>query len=135
MITLAQYVGVWSNSKDWTDITEANAIHLLEKVNALLDDYAQVKGIININPKTKSEVSGETGGGFRPQDYPVGASKSTHKTGQGVDIYDYNDKFKTWLMKNIELLHKHELYMEHPSFTDSWVHLQTRATKNRVFFP
>jgi hypothetical protein len=135
MITLQQYIGPWAKSKDWTGLTSENAKDLLAKVNALLDDYAKDGGIVPINPKTKSEISGETGGGFRPQDYPIGASKSTHKTGQGVDIYDRSDKLKYWIAKNPEVLVKHDLYMEAAAYTDTWVHLQTRATRNRIFFP
>jgi hypothetical protein len=135
MITLQQYIGPWKNCKDWNDTVEQNANDLIERVNALLDDYAIDGGIVPINPKTKSEISGETGGGFRPQDYPVGASKSTHKTGQGVDLYDRSDLLKKWLVRKPEILIKHGLYMEAPAFTDTWCHLQTRATRNRIFYP
>ena len=136
MITLSDYFGVWKNHKDLTDEVRINALMLLKKVNALIVDYgAKTGNDLSVNPKTKSFVSGETGGGFRPQDYPVGASKSSHKVGMGIDIYDRDDKLKNWLVKNKEFLVKHELYMENPSFTDSWTHLQSRPTKNRIFTP
>lgn len=130
------YVGVWAGHKDWTPECQRNALILLDKVNALLMDYVASTGNdLSINPKTKTYISGETGGGFRPQDYPVGASKSTHKLGMGIDIYDRNDKLKNWIVRHQDVLLKHDLYAENPQFTDSWLHLQTRKTRNRIFNP
>lgn len=135
MITLSDYIGVWADNPDWTKIVSDNALELLKRVNALLTDYQIGGGKLRINPKTKTHVSGETGGGFRPLNYPVGASKSSHKVGMAVDIYDYDDNLKKWLMRHQDMLIKHDLYLENPQFTDSWVHLQTRKTRNRLFNP
>jgi len=135
MITLKDYYGVWELHADVTKTVTGNALDMLNRVNALLTDYQASGGVLPTNPKTKTFVSGETGGGFRPQSFPIGASKSSHKTGQGVDIYDPKDNLKNWLMRHQHVLIARNLYMEDPRFTDTWCHLQSRPTRNRVFMP
>jgi len=138
MITIAQYVGIHSASPDWTPVRQANAVILIDKLNALLDELAITHGYsVAINPRTNSIVSGETFGGFRPQSCPIGASNSAHKTGQAVDIFDPNETLDTILTKYPEYLLKYDLYRESPGSTLSWCHLQTRKTLSgkRTFLP
>ncbi len=89
------------------------------------------------NPATKSGVSGQTFGGFRPQSCTQGASNSAHKEGQAVDRYDPGNKIDDWLMAHPDSLVRHDLYIEHPSATAGWSHWGTRAPKSgkRVFYP
>lgn len=138
MITIAQYVGIHASSLDWTLQRQANAVILIEKVNALLDELnASHSYNVAINPRTNSIVSGETFGGFRPQSCPIGAANSAHKTGQAVDIFDPNETLDTILTKYPEYLLKYDLYREAPGSTLSWCHLQTRKTLSgkRTFLP
>jgi len=135
MITLRDYIGVWEFHEDVTTKVIGNALDMLNRVNALTAEFEASGGVSLTNPKTKTQVSGETGGGFRPQEFPVGANLSSHKTGEGVDKYDPKDTFKNWVMRHQDLLIKHNLYMEDPRFTDTWCHLQSRPTRNRVFIP
>ena len=136
MITIKEYVGHHADSADWTAERKANAIALLLNVNALLEYLTKTLGVMShVNPKTGSQVSGSTFGGFRPQDCCQGAPDSSHKTGQGVDVYDPSGSLDNSL--NDALLGKFNLYSEHPSRTDGWMHLTTRAPKSgkRTFLP
>lgn len=108
---------------------EEAAKELLERVNALIDDYRQSTGKdVPINPHTGSMISGRTEGGFRLPDCAQGASFSSHKEAKGVDIYDPNNELDNWITQKI--LKKHDLYREHPSQTLTWLHLSTRPPKS-----
>ena len=135
MITLSQYIGIHKKSPDWTPERTANAVILLGRVNAMLDYLSGVGVKLPINPATGSQISGQTFGGFRPQNCPQGAPSSSHKQGQGVDIYDpQND-----IDRSIDdaLLERFDLYREHPDSTNTWGHLTTRAPRSgrRTFQP
>ena len=90
-----------------------------------------------INPKTKSQISGETLGGFRPQSSKVGAPKSSHKEGLAVDLYDPDGAIDSWCMVNFEKMAECGIYIEHPSKTIGWSHwtIKRPGSGNRVFFP
>jgi hypothetical protein len=135
MITVADYVGPHIGSKDWTPVRAQSAAILLSRVNSLID-HLKEKGVkFPTNPKTSTLVSGSTFGGFRPQSCPQGAPNSSHKEGQGVDLYDPGNAIDTALTDAI--LASFDLYREHPSATNSWVHLTTRApgSRRRSFIP
>ena len=135
MITLSQYIGVHKKSPDWTPERTANAVILLGRVNAMLDYLSGVGVKLPINPATGSQISGQTFGGFRPQDCPQGAPSSSHKQGQGVDSYDPQNDIDRAI--DDALLTRFDLYREHPSATDTWCHLTTRApgSGKRTFQP
>lgn len=135
MITLSQYAGPHSNSQDWTPERQTNALILLERVNDLTA-YLLDKGVLfQINPATGSGVSGQTFGGFRPQSCHQGAPNSSHKTGQGVDLYDPQDDIDGAI--DDDTLTKFGLFREAPSATRTWCHLTTRPPKSgkRTFLP
>lgn len=74
--------------------------------------------------------------GYRPDHYnwdAHGASNSPHITCQAVDFKDQDNKIKEWLTPKI--LEECGLYQEDPKYTPTWVHVQIRPTKNRVFKP
>jgi hypothetical protein len=121
--------------KEATSEVIESAQKLLRRVNALLLEYESRGGVLPINPKTETLVSGKTEGGFRLQACKQGARRSSHKTGEGVDIYDPNNDLDEWI--NNEALEAFDLYREHPSKTKSWVHLSTRPprSRNRTFYP
>jgi hypothetical protein len=140
MISMKDYIGHWSKSKDWTPSRQANAQRLLSSVNSLMS-IAMADGVkFQTNPKTNSQVSGETYGGFRPQDCPQGAPNSSHKEGLAVDIYDPFGHIDAWLLQSpraqsaIESL---DMYFEHPSKTESWSHwsIKRPGSGKRFFYP
>lgn len=137
MITLDQYVGVWKNHENWNGTNQYAAALLLDRVNALLKDYIKAGRELEINPKTKSHVSGEIYGGFRPLDCPIGAKNSSHKLAMAVDVYDPFNSLDIWIDANPSVLEKHNLYREHASATRNWCHLSTKAPRSgkRTFFP
>lgn len=74
--------------------------------------------------------------GYRPGRFNTaakGAKNSAHLTCEAVDVADAKGILKEYLVKNIEILNKLGLYMEDPAKTKTWVHLQTRKTKNNPF--
>jgi hypothetical protein len=137
MITLNQYVGPHRASPDWTPTREQNATKLLAACAALEVEMVDAGVSFPDNPATGNGVSGQTMGGFRPQDCTQGAPNSSHKQGQAVDRYDPNGEIDAWLMANQDRLVFHGLYIEHPSATPRWSHWTTRApgSGNRVFYP
>lgn len=137
MITVDQYFGKWKGCEDVTDERRQNAILLLHACSAV--EYFAVRDGIEFpdNPHTGSGVSGQTYGGFRPQECTQGAPKSSHKDALAVDRYDPEDKIDEWCMKNLDILADCGIYIEHPSATPGWSHWTIRAPKsgNRVFYP
>lgn len=137
MITFKQYVGEWASSPDWTPARQAHAVKLLQIVDDLQKEMENAGVIFYMNPKTCSQVSGETYGGFRPQNCPVGAAHSTHKEGLAVDIYDPYDQIDTWCMVHQNRLAVHGIYIEHPDYTQHWSHWTIKApgSGHTVFIP
>lgn len=121
MITLDEYL--MGRDKDFPlDMLQArNAADLLARINWLL-------GHLNIEAKVSS--------GYRPSaiNKKIGGSKmSTHTVCAGIDLVG-NDLAKL-LFKRQDLLEKCGLYLEHPDYTPTWAHLDTKKRKNRVFIP
>lgn len=137
MITINEYVGQWVNHVDWNPQCKSSADILLQRVNDLLDDYVHDGFTLEINPKTSSQISGEVYGGFRPKSCPIGATKSSHKLGMGVDIYDPNNEIDTWIDENPDVLALFDLYRESAISTNGWCHLSTRKPNSgkRTFLP
>lgn len=139
-ISLEQYFGKYAKSKDLTPARYANARRLLNAVNRL-ELLAISEGVVfPVNPKTGSGVSGDTYGGFRPQDCPQGASHSAHKDCEAVDRYDPFNKIDDWLITSPEARKLYEemgMYFEHPKATLGWSHWSIRrpASGNRFFYP
>ncbi len=134
-LSILDYFGNWFDHPDAINERILAAQELLDQVNALLIE-AEAHGVdLKINPRTKTYVSGETYGGFRPKDCPQGAATSSHKVGRGVDIYDPDDALDRWITDAI--LQAHGLYREHPNDTKTWCHLTDRAPGSgaRSFHP
>lgn len=137
MITLAQYVGVYDKSPDWNVERQANAVKLLVSVNNFMH-YLGNQGIdFPVNPATNSQVSGQTLGGFRPQNCTQGAPKSSHKEGLAVDVYDPINAIDNYIMQNQDKLVEYGIYIEAPSSTRSWSHWSIKApgSGRHVFNP
>jgi len=124
VITLADYFGKYADHKDVTPDVRANAEHLLNQVNMLLQTMKADGCTLLWNPHTSNLVSGSGNGGFRPQDCPIGAPKSKHKTGHGVDIYDPYRELAKWCYAHPDGLQTLGLCMENARWTASWLHLQ-----------
>ena len=123
-ISVADYFGKYADHKDATPDVKANADHLLCQVNLLLEAMIADGCTPLWNPHTSNLVSGSGNGGFRPQDCPIGAPKSKHKTGHGVDIYDPYRELAKWCYAHPDGLQTLGLSMENARWTPSWLHLQ-----------
>ena len=144
MITTEQYF----QGKPHTPEHDANAQHLLEAVNALIDQ-ATYQGAFsrNVDADTGTEISGSKGGtgdgGFRLPGATTGAPLSSHKQAKAVDVYDPSDRLDGWLSEfddqhwGNSKLEQHGLYREAPASTPTWCHLTTRApgSGRRTFNP
>lgn len=137
MFTLSDYVGPHSASPDWTAERQAHAKLLIIACGDLQQMMLNAGVHFQINPKTGTTISGNTYGGFRPQDCPQGAAHSAHKEGQAVDRYDPDGSLDAWIMAHQEALVQCGIYIEHPSTTIGWSHWSIRApeSKHHVFFP
>jgi len=143
MITVFQYF-----AKPHTEAQKDSAVDLLSRVEALRQEfYKDTERGPEIDPDTRNEISGTRGGdgdgGFRTPRSTTGAPNSSHRQAAGVDCYDPEDHFDSWLDRferddgGNTMLQKHGLYREHPSATSSWVHLTTRppGSGKRTFNP
>lgn len=131
MITTSQY---FINREASNDIRAA-AIYFLLKVNKLLEAANDAGVDIPINPKTGSQISGTTEGGFRLCTCTQGAPNSSHREGRGVDLYDPHNALDNWL--DDAKLEQYGLFREHPDATPLWCHLTDRPPHSgkRTFLP
>lgn len=141
MISLADY---WMGrdrtySLSLTPAIEKAAMTMVDLASRLLESASRCEVPLTRNSKTGSLVSS----GWRPplvnSSTPNAAPNSKHMTGQAIDIYDPDGDLDEWLMTadgQSELV-RLGLWMEHPSATKGWAHLQTIPPRsgNRVFYP
>lgn len=135
MITLDQYFGIYANHPDASPGMWAAADAMLDRVNRLME-RAESEGVdVQTSPITHSQVGGETLGGFRPHDCPIGAPASSHKHARAVDVYDPANELDDWVTDDI--LTEFGLYREAPSATLHWCHLTDKApgSGRRTFNP
>jgi len=134
-VTKEDYFKAYAGHEAITPAIEANATHLLIKVNGLLEECVGNGWKPVVNPETGSLVSGHLNGGWRPPECEIGAPQSSHKQGRGVDIYDPDNSLDDMLTDG--MLEHHGLYREAPGATKSWTHLSDRAPPSgkRTFFP
>jgi hypothetical protein len=118
---------------------ERNVLMTVELANKLLMQASTYGVVMEQNPATKSLVSS----GWRPPAYNAtvmgAAPNSKHMTGQAIDLYDPDGDLDYWLMtgEGQAAITALGLWIEHPSATKSWSHLQTLPPRSgkRVFYP
>jgi len=115
-----------------------NAGVTVERVNRLLRHIAAECGLrAEHQPDTGSPVAS----GWRPVEInarvPAAVPDSPHITGAACDLYDPLNALDDWCMGHLEVLEQLGLWLEHPSQTDGWCHLQIVAPRcgSRVFDP
>jgi len=90
-----------------------------------MDDHIRIYDDINKKRKAKSlpELKIPTG--------------SAHLAGLAVDLQDSDGKLDQWCLDNIDWLTEKGLYIEHPTATVGWCHIQLRKPKsgNNPFHP
>lgn len=102
-----------------------NALDTIEKVNQLLVAFGADRKVVS--GYRTPEVNAAVGG----------AKKSNHMLCKACDLEDKDGKLDKWCMDNQVELAKIGLWLEHPSKTQGWTHVQTVPPKsgNRVFYP
>jgi uncharacterized protein YcbK (DUF882 family) len=123
MITLHDYLMGRDKTHPVSQEQLRNAADLLSRVNYLLGMLRMVRRVTS---------------GYRPAQINAsvgGSQRSTHLLCMGIDIEDRGRELSQVLMQNVRYLEEVNLYMEHPDFTPSWVHLDTRKRQNRIFKP
>lgn len=140
-ITLADY---WMGRdtiypEDCTMEVKANAEKTVKLVNSLLA-VMEAEGMkFEAHPVSQSLVSS----GWRPpminRQVKGAAPKSKHMTGEAVDLYDPEGDIDNFLIsgQGQRVLASLGLYIEHPSATKSWSHIQIVPPRShsRVFYP
>ena len=67
-----------------------------------------------------------------------GAPNSSHLYGMAIDLLDPEQELSTWCVNNQDILAQCGLWMENPSKTPTWTHVQSRPVpglNGRVFMP
>ena len=101
---------------------ESNLSKLLLKINAFIVRYGKPVTITS---------------GYRPSEFnkSVGGGKnSAHLYCLAVDLHDPDDEIKKFCMET-NILDELNLFMECPSQSDKWCHLQIRHASRRIFSP
>ncbi len=118
---------------------EHSAQITVDLTNQLLLKAGEAGVRVPVNPRTGSRLTS----GWRPPTLnaktPGAAINSKHMTGQASDVYDPDGDLDDWLMSDAgqQVLVQLGLWMEHPSATKGWAHLQTVPPRSgrRVFYP
>lgn len=134
MITLADY---WMGRDqaypgELTDEIRTNAAETVARANLLVSAYRAM---------TKDDEARTVNSGWRPAFVnaatPGSAPRSKHMTGQAIDIADPEGDLDEWCLEHLEVLQTIGVWLEHPSATKGWTHVQTVPPKSgkRVFYP
>lgn len=126
MLTLGGYL--MRREEDYPPTPEmlADANLLLLKVEGLFYDLGIELYDTGISSGYRPGIFNEAAGGTK---------NSAHLLCMAIDIKDASKKITKKILEAPHLLEKWGLYMEDPSRTPNWVHLQTRPTRKRIFLP
>lgn len=131
-LTTTDVIGKWAGHI--TPAQHDNIDRLVATANALIEVMVSDGVMFPVNPMTGSIVGGETLGGFRPQNCPIGAPNSAHKMGMAVDLYDPNNAIDKWLWNHRSTLNTSGLWFEHPDATPRWSHWSIRPPRSGARF-
>lgn len=130
MLTVDKYLGDHVTNpvyaSELTDEMRENAAALVGKINAALEAFGEDR---------------RCNSGWRPRLYnklvPGAAVRSHHITCNAADMEDQDGALRDWCMDNLATLELIGLWMEHPSATKGWCHLQQVPPRSgrRVFYP
>lgn len=111
---------------EWTVEVESNAQEVVRRVNALLEVFGQSRAVNS--GWRPAAINGAT---------PGAAQFSRHMTAQACDLRDPHGDLDEWCLDHIDILETLGLYLEHPSATKGWCHVQTVPPRSgkRVFYP
>ena len=132
------YMGRQNSHADELSSTMREAAGMtVQRVNALLLALDADQIPQEINPKTGTIISS----GWRPQSInnatPGAAIRSKHLYCLACDLFDPDGMIDNWCMEHQNKLAEIGLWLEHPSATKGWCHVQVVAPRSgsRVFYP
>jgi hypothetical protein len=141
MIELRDY---WmQRDKDYSKSLTVEIEHEAERTVSLANKLLETATLCGVTLPTHPVNGTHVSSGWRPPlinaATPNAAPNSKHMTGQAIDIYDPDGDLDDWLMseKGQATLDSIGLWMEHPSATKSWSHLQSIPPNSgrRCFYP
>jgi Peptidase M15 len=112
LISRAEYLMGRDEKWPLTPELAANLTAFLEAINKLRAAYG--KPMIVTSGYRPPEINSAIGG----------AKNSKHMKCLAIDIADSDGALDRWLVENKELLVTLDLFVEHPSCTDGWAHIQ-----------
>lgn len=116
---------------------EDNALRMVALANELIILAKGAGFVVRLSPRTGTLVTS----GWRPpaiNKAAQGATGSRHLSGEAIDLYDPADWLDRFcLSTQTNVLQDLGLWLEHPSATPGWCHVQSRppASGRRVFYP
>lgn len=138
-ITMDEYLGTSGPIANLSPELQGNANTLIPKINELLSSFGEKR---NVTSGLRSmehhleiyRIKNEQrhANGLASVKVPL---SSAHLSAQAVDLEDKDRCLTNWCLLNLVILERCGLWMEDPSSATTWVHLQCRPTKNRVFIP
>jgi hypothetical protein len=128
MLTLEDYYmgRDWAYGDELTDQMELDAAETVKRVNLLLEAFGQER-VVNSGWRP-AEINAKT---------PHASKHSLHIICQACDLRDPDGSLDAWCYDNQDKLAEIGLWLESPSNTDGWCHVQIKAppSGNRVFLP
>jgi hypothetical protein len=129
MLTLADYLmgRDLSHADELSAELLVNARHTVERANGLL--------------RLAGRMSCPVNSGWRPHSVnatiPNASPRSRHLTCQAVDLGDHDGTLDAWCSTHQDALEHLGLWLEHPSATPGWCHVQIvpPGSGRRVFMP
>lgn len=118
-----------ANSADLTEEVKSSANVLLSTVDQFLTELGYTETLKISSGFRPAAVNAATAGA---------AKRSLHQSGRAIDIEDPDGKLDEAIKARPELLDKYGLWLEDPSFTPGWAHLDmgTRSARPiRIFIP
>ena len=124
-ISVAEYLMGRIKLEDLPQDQKVSMYTLLAAINGLLIKFGQYR---KVTSGYRTEAANTAAGG---------ALKSNHRICAAIDLADPDGKLDEFCMANLDLLESLGLYLEHPSATKGWTHLQILPPRSgkRVFIP
>jgi hypothetical protein len=120
---------------DLTPAIKINAEELIRRVNLIIPRMLADGVDFEIHPRKRTIIAS----GWRPPIVnaatPNAAKRSNHMTGLAVDLYDPDGDIDMWCLDNLAALAEADLYIEHPSATKGWCHMQSVPPRSQAALP
>lgn len=141
MLTLQQYWNGYDKRypNELTTRINAEAAETVRVLNQLAVALQKAGIRLEVSPKTGSILTS----GWRPEQVnsttPGAAVRSLHILALAADLYDPEGELDEFLLsdKGQAILVSLDLWLEHPSATKGWCHVQRKPPRSgrRVFYP